>query len=304
MQHDHGYKKYFSFRPMCCAFAVIGLFFVLATGGYAQFPERPGVNDAKTAMERIDAEEGARRLDAFREQRLQGDYVFEFQLEHKPRKARTVRYDGTMWGSWNEQGAITRFSISTGASGADTDLELLVQNGRAPKAWSRQNASGDFKLIKGADLFKPLLPGLVYSVFDLQMPFIFWDDFVYEGPALVGASRIAQRFLMIPPEGSESARQGISGVRVSLDDTYNALWRVEVLDEEGNIRSKFSVESFKKVQEQYIVKRITLIDYHSKDRTTFKVVDASVGQKLEDELFKVPVGNESELGHSACSDVK
>jgi hypothetical protein len=283
---------------------VVGLFFGLLLCGYAQSPERAGVRDAKMGMERIDAEEGARRLNAFREQRLQGDYVFDFQLEHKPRKARTVRYDGIMWGSWNEHGAITRFEISTGLAGAGADLELLIQNGREPKAWRRRNPSEDFKLIKGKDLFQPLLPGLVYSVFDLQMPFIFWDNFIYEGPSLVGASRVAQRFLMIPPEGSESARQGISGVRVSLDDTYNALWRVEVLDEGSNIRSKFSVESFKKVQEQYIVKRITLVDYPSKDRTTFKVLDASVGLKLDGKLFEMPDSTMPELERSPCCDVK
>lgn len=288
MQYDYGYKNKSLIRPIRCAFAVVGLFLAPLCGS-GQFPERPGVNDAKLGMERIDKKEGARRLDAFREQRLEGDYSFEFQLEHKPRKSRTVRYDGMMWGSWNEQGAITRFKIPTGRSGPDAALELLVQNGQDPKAWSRRDASEDFKLIKGEDLFKPLLPGLVYSVFDLQMPFIYWENFIYEGPALVGASRIAQRFMMLPPEGSESARQGISGVRVSLDDTYNALWRVEVLDENSNIRSKFSVESFKKVQEQYIVKRITLTDYPGKDRTTFKVLDASVGLKLNRELFEVPV---------------
>ncbi|WP_146209240.1 hypothetical protein [Coraliomargarita sinensis] len=258
-------------------------------------------------MERIDQEEGGRRLEAFRQQRLQGDYVFEFQLEHKPRRARTVRYDGIMWGSWNEQGAVTRFKILPGDAeegAATAPVEIIVQNGPKPSAWMRNDDSEEFSPVEGEALFEPLLPGLVYSVFDLQMPFIYWEEFIYQGPSLVGASRVAQEFLMIPPEGSESERQGIKGVRVSLDDTYNALWRVEVIDEDETVRSKFAVESIKKVQEQYIVKRITLIDYPSEDRTTFNVVDASVGLRLDEKLFDFPEEDVEAPASSVCCDRK
>lgn len=275
----------FFLRPTHCVLVVVGLFIAL-TSTRAQ---RPGDDDARRGMERIDQEEGARRLEAFRRQRLEGDYVFEFQLEHKPRRAPTVRYDGIMWGTWNDRGALTRFQILSddeAAPGAPV-VELVVQNGADPSAWIRRNGAGDFEKVSGAALFEPLLPGLTYSIFDLQMPFIYWSDFIYEGPSLVGASRVAQNFLMIPPEDSESVRRGIKGVNVGLDDTYNALWRVEVIDEEGSVRSKFAVESFKKIQEQYIVKRISLTDYPSKDRTTFNVTDASVGLKLDSGLFEI-----------------
>lgn len=273
-------------RPTICLIAVVGLFF----GFSALFSQRAGNESVRRGMETLDQEEGTRRLEAFRQQRLQGDYVFEFQLEHKPRRARTVRYDGIMWGSWNEQGAITRFKIFTGAvaeDGSSACVELIIQNGLEPSAWLRRDATSAFAPVQGDALFEPLLPQLLYSVFDLQMPFVYWPEFIYEGPALVGASRVAQRFLMLPPEGSHSAQRGIKGVRVGLDDTYNALWRIEVIDNDESVRSRFAVESFKKVQEQYIVKRITLTGYPEKDRTTFHVVNASVGLNLDDELFEL-----------------
>lgn len=271
-------------RPALCLLAVVGLFFALLPLS----AQRPGSHEARRGMERIDQEEGVRRLEAFRQQRLQGDYLFEFQLEHKPRRARTVRYNGIMWGSWNEKGAITRIKIfpaEAAPEDAEAQIELIVQNGAESEAWVRRDPVAPFKLVEGGALFQPLLPGLVYSIFDLQMPFIYWDDFIYEGPSLVGVSRVAQNFLMLPPEGSQSAKRGIQGVRVSLDDTYNALWRVEVVLDDESVGSKFSVESFKKVQEQYIVKRITLTEYPSKDKTTFNVVDASVGLQLDPEMF-------------------
>lgn len=242
-------------------------------------------------MPRIDVEEGAQRLEAFRRQRLEGDFCFEFELEHKPRRARTVRYQGTMWGSWNDLGPITRFRVEPAGKSlvapmeAPQVVELIIQNGVSPQVWLRRSESESFQLVQRQALFEPILPDLLYSPFDLQMPFVYWEQFTYEGPTLVGATRVAQQFLMHPPEGSASAARGISGVRVGLDDTYNALWRIEVMDTGEEVVSRFAVESFQKVQEQYIVKRITLTEYPSKDRTTFDVESASVGISLDRELF-------------------
>jgi hypothetical protein len=196
-----------------------------------------------------------------------------------------------MWGSWNEWGPVTRFRVSTqgGADGpggnAAEAVELIIQNGLVARAWIRRPDDAAFRLLEGEALFEPILPGLLYSPFDLQMPFIYWERFVYEGPTLIGASRVAQQFLMLPPEESASAARGIAGVRVGLDDIYNALWRIEIMNTEGEVVSRFAVESFQKVQLQYIVKRITLTDYPSKDRTTFEVKKASVGISLNSNFF-------------------
>ena len=276
-------------RPVRRVFVIAGLFF--AFGLSANFAQRPNDRVVQPGMERIDREEGIQRLMAFRRQRLEGDYVFEFQLEHKPRRARTSRYDGIMWGTWNEAGALTRIRLFGGESATEESerpsTDWIVQNGPQPKAWIRPEGKTDFRSIKGAEIFAPLLEELSYSIFDLQMPFVYWPEFQYEGPELVGASRVAQKFLMLAPEGSASWEQGIRAVRIGLDDTYNALLRIEVLDEAGEERSRFQVESIKKVQEQYIVKKITLTEYPSKDRTTFHVTDASVGIELDSSLFEV-----------------
>lgn len=253
--------------------------------------QRAGGDKPSRFMERIDVEEGVRRLADFRQQRLDGDFCFEFELEHKPRRARTVRYAGIMWGSWNEWGPVTRFRVSPqGVDGGESDnalgaVELIIQNGVVTQAWIRRPEDAGFRLLNGEEAFEPIMPGLLYSPFDLQMPFIYWKDFVYEGPTLIGASRVAQQFLMLPPKGSPSAERGIAGVRVGLDDIYNALWRIEIVNTTGSVASRFAVESFRKVQDQYIVKRITLTNYPSKDRTTFDVEKASVGLSLNRDLF-------------------
>ena len=275
-------------RSAVCGLTVAGLFFAYLQ---ATAQVRMGGERASRFMDRIDVEEGAQRLAAFRRQRLVGDFCFEFELAHKPRRGRTIPYAGIMWGSWNESGPITRFRVSStrpkeGESvNSSEGVELIIQNGVSPQAWIRRNDGSDFELIEGEAMFEPIMPSLLYSPFDLQMPFVYWKDFTYEGPTLVGATRIAQQFLMQPPALSASAQRGISGVRVGLDDTYNALWRIEVMNAESEVSSRFAVESFKKIQDQYIVKRITLKNYSSRDRTTFEVNAAAVGISLNRNLF-------------------
>ncbi|MEM1222729.1 MAG: hypothetical protein AAGH40_08190 [Verrucomicrobiota bacterium] len=266
-------------------FAIAGLFFV---SGFCSVEAQPS-KDNDSRYQLIDRDEGERRLAAFRRQRLRGDYCFNFQLEHLPRREKTVRYNGTMWGTWNEQGALTRFQISKTALGSsetspDLFLEVIIQNGANPSVWKRRTSDENFERISGDQLFEPLISGIVYSPFDLQMPFIFWDEFEYEGPVRV-KSRIVQRFLMLAPDDPIYESRGIDAVRLSLDDTYDALFVVEVVGEEGKELSRFDVENFKKVQGQYIVKSITLKDHVSKDRTRFIVKEASVGLDLDPLIF-------------------
>ena len=277
----------FKKRSVVLVCAATGLFWacILAVT-YAQ--DRAGGDAPNRFMERIDQEEGVRRMAAFRNQRLDGDYCFRFELEHLPRRGKKTTHYGVMWGSWNSLGPVTRIQLLTSDRDA-TDageeyIELIIQNGLAPKVWSRTSVGDAFKKLEGAALFEPIIPSVVYSPFDLQMPFIFWNDFLYEGPGRV-QSRVAQQFLMMPPEGSVALERGIQSVRVGLDDAYDALLRVEVLGQADEELSRFTVESFKKVQEQYIVKEVTLKNYASKNRTRFKVKSASVGLVLDEEIF-------------------
>ncbi len=280
-------KFFFRLRSAVFGLAAAGLFCAcLSRTCQAQ---RAGVSDGRSRMmERIDQEEGARRMASFRAQRLNGDFCFRFELEHLPRRGKTVRYSGTMWGSWNVLGPVSRFELSPAHGAGDAEssevIELIVQNGASPQAWIRKAGSSGFEAIVGDAVFEPILPGVVYSPFDLQMPFIYWQDFEYEGPGRV-QSRIAQRFRMLPPKVSASADRGVRSVRIALDDVYDALLRVEVLGAADDVLSRFTVESFKKVQEQYIVKKITLKDSATKDSTRFRVRAASVGLVLNASIF-------------------
>jgi hypothetical protein len=283
---------FFRLRSAVLGFAAAGLFYAcLPSVSNAQ---RAGDSGPRPSiMQKIDAEEGAKRIASFRAQRLSGDFCFKFQLEHKPKgSSRTVRYNGVMFGSWNERGPVSRFQlypqrVKRGELVEVSPIELIVQNGVSPEVWMRHDAAEPFARIKDGALFEPIFDGVIYTPFDLQMPFIYWDDYTYEGPANV-LSRIGQRFLMKSPAGSLSARHGISGVRIALDDMYYGLLGVEVFGVNGEPRSEFTLRSFQKVQGQYIVKEIVLSEIDGGEvqgSTGFKVKQASVGLIFDAAVF-------------------
>lgn len=262
--------------------AVAGFFFVLtATHVYAG---RGAAEVAARFMPQIDQAEGRVRMANFRQLGLAGDYCFKFELEHLPRRGKSVIYSGTLWGAWNASGPVSRFELT--AADADPSIgviELIVQNGSHPSVWLRRDASQEFEQVRGEALFEPIIAGVLYTPFDLQMPFIYWNEFVYEGPGRV-LSRTAQWFRMLPPEESAASKQ-LQAVRIGLDDTYDAMLKVELLGLDGSLLSDFKVESFKKVQQQYIVKEITLKDYATRDRTRFQVKAASLGLNFSAAVF-------------------
>jgi hypothetical protein len=268
-------------------------FFLLGLAPWAVPPAaaQPGVrggNERVPDFRAIDRAEGERRMENFRHQRLAGDYCFHFELVHLPRSGDPVVRRGRMWGSWNREGPVSRVllqaSPSSRPAGDGENLEFIVQNGPRSAVWMRRGGEGIFRALEGVGRFEPILPGINYSAFDLQMPFVFWEEFVYEGPGRA-LGRAAQLFLMIPPDGGAAEQAGIESVRLVLDESYDALLRAEVVGEDGNVRSSFRVRKFKRVQDQWIVRTVDLFDPAARDRTRFEVTAAATGITLDPRIF-------------------
>lgn len=281
-------EVFFRLRSAVFGFAAAGLCYVcLSSVCFAQRTTSPRHNPV--VVEAIDAEEGAQRIMAFRALRLDGDFCFKFQLEHKPRRGKTVRYQGVMYGSWNERGPVSRLQlfpeqIKKETQGPQSSIEMIVQNGVAPEVWVRRQSEDTFTLIQEEALFEPVFDGVLFTPFDLQMPFVFWQDYSYEGPTRL-RTRDAQCFLMQSPEDSLARQNGISGVRIVLDDTYYALLKADVFRGGSEPVSTFEASVLRKVQDQWIVREVSLKDLQSKDVTTFNVKAARVGLLLDVAVF-------------------
>lgn len=232
----------------------------------------------------LDEAEGARILRNFRNVRLAGDFLFRVNLVYQPHRGETVTYTGRFGGEFRG-GMRTRVDLEQPGSSGEP-LRFLQWNGPEPRLWKFTDGA-TVDAATDELLFQPLLPGITIRPFDVQMPFIYWDDYAYEGSGRL-KGRPIHYFLLYPPE-DDARYADIGAVRVALDEDYNAALRAEVLDGEGDRLRRIEGQGIKKVDDQWIVSRIDLIDFTTRDRTILRVTAARVGLDLPAALF-TPAG--------------
>lgn len=229
-----------------------------------------------------DPAEGARILAEFRTLGIAGDYWLEFELRVMPRQGAERSVAGQLLGSRNEHGPISRLTLP-GAGGLASERRWLIQGGPQAAAWSWNGADGRTDALAAAGLFEPL-GGTELTLFDLQMPFLYWQDFVYEGLARV-RGRPAYSFVLYPPADVVAVRPGLTGVRVLLDTQFQALVQAEFLGAKGAVEKTISVLDLKKVGEQWMVKSIDLRNSVTRDKTRFGVTAAAMNLMLPADTF-------------------
>jgi hypothetical protein len=227
------------------------------------------------ASGKADQAEGARILGEFRQAGITGAYWLSFELRVMPRNGaeRTVR--GEMFGSRGEQGPVTRLSIDR--------QRWLIQSGPQPAAWSGQSGTAPREMT-ATETLQPVADTDL-TIFDLQMPFLRWTDFVYEGLARI-RGRPAHSFVLYPPPDLAAARPGLTGMRVLLDTQFQALVQAELLGSKGVTEKTVMVLDLKKMEEQWIVKSIDLRNDLTRDKTRFTVTAAALNLALPAETFE------------------
>ncbi|MCC5023619.1 MAG: hypothetical protein J6386_12910 [Candidatus Synoicihabitans palmerolidicus] len=233
-------------------------------------------------------ESGREIMSEFRRMGLPGDYFLEFNLRVLPRRGKASVLKGAMWGARNDIGPIFRSALF--ASSGEIELQLLGQSGPQPSAWRhRVSHSAESSLPTGVEqlgpstLLDPIL-GTGISMFELQMPFIYWDDFIYEGVTKI-LGRAVHAFLMYPPDSFAAARPEIAGVRLHLDAQFNALMQAVILDGNESTQRKLTVLDLKKLDDQWIVKSIDVRDEKTRDKVRFEVTGAALDLEFAAGLF-------------------
>jgi len=229
-------------------------------------------------------DEGRKILESFREQGIAGDYYLEFDLRVLPRRGQTrVVSGGRLWGSRNETGPVSRVELPVTEGGAGQ--RLLVQNGPSGAVWlaPTQVLSTAPGTLDPAALFTPLA-GTDLTAFDLQMPFLYWGDFVFEGLAPV-RGRPAHVFLLYPPDAISAQKPELAGVRVFLDTQFGALVQAQQIGAEERVLKSITVLDLKKVDDQWMVKTIDVRDEATRNKTQFVVKGAALGLDFSGVLF-------------------
>ena len=232
-----------------------------------------------------DQAEGRAILEEFRQMGIPGDYFFAFSLEVLPRRGPGYNIPGQLWGSRTPEGPISRVRLFP--LNDVPEERLLVQNGRNAQAWRvrpSMDAAAEPKPLVTVALFEPLAATQV-TPFDLQMPFLFWDDFAYEGVNRV-RGRNAHTFLLYPPAEFTADDVALGGVRVYLDLQFNAMIQAEQLAPNGGVSKTMTVIDLKRVGDQWIVKSIDMRDAHTRDKTRFRVTAVGMDLNFTPALFE------------------
>lgn len=232
-----------------------------------------------------DQAEGRKIMVEFRKLSLAGDSYLEFELHVLPRRAEGRKVPGArLWASRNEQGPISRVEIPGVNGGAPQ--RLLVQNGPAGAVWTTAKTgavSADPVVLDPGALFVPLAETNI-TAFDLQMPFLYWNDFVFEGVAPV-RGRPAHVFLMYPPDEIAARKPDLFGVRVYLDTQFGALVQAQQIGADDKPIKSITILDLKKVDDQYLPKLIDVRDDLTRDKTQFVVTGAALGLDFSAALF-------------------
>lgn len=225
-----------------------------------------------------DEAEAKKILEDFRQSGIPGAYFFELELHGLPRRGEEVVYHGRLWGSRNDQGAITRVEL---VDGAGKISRLLVQNGEHPALW--RFVDGKTQTLSVAASFEPLIAGLEITAFDLQMPFLYWPNAKLERIDRV-RGRPAHVFVFPAPAGLTGANPAIATVRASLDAQYHAFMQIEYRGASGLLKT-ISLVDLKKVGDQWIPKSFDVRNDVSRDKTRFLVTGAALNLDLAPAVF-------------------
>lgn len=229
-----------------------------------------------------DQAKGRELVSDFRERTL-GDGYFEFELRFMPRRGEDRVTPGRMFLGRNSLGPVSRTSLWP--DDPVKEIRLLVQNGPASRVWRWQPTDAIAIAPLGAEaLFAPLADTDL-TPFDLQMPYLFWPEFVYEGTVKI-RGRLADSFLFYPPTALAEQQPELTGVRVYVDTQFHAMVQSEWIGEGNRILKTLQMVDFKKVDEQWVVKTIDLRNEKTRDRTRFLVKGAAMGIAWPQTLFE------------------
>jgi hypothetical protein len=229
-----------------------------------------------------DQEKGRGILTEFRKLGIVGDYYFEFDLRMLPRRGEELRLKGQLWGGLREAGYFYRVVIKENSG---EEHRFVILNGPKPSAWVwKRLTPGEPHKLSVEELFAPIA-GTVLSPFDLQMPYLHWSEFAFEGLATV-RGRFAYRFILYPPAEIAAAQTSLCGVRMSLDSQFKALVESELIGDGEKVLRTFSLQEFKKTADQWIPRTIEVRDEASRSKTRLTVTAAAMRQNFADGIFE------------------
>jgi hypothetical protein len=265
----------------------LSLCFYITQAGFSQtaFPAR-GFSPI------LDVSEAEEKLNVFRDfffrnQRnpvFHQGYLYQFEFTHYPQTGEPVTHFGLLSGPSPESTTI-RIDLTSGKGGTFAHTSFLLKRDSINSTlWKWNKEKELLSDVSAVDWMLPWVKGINHSPFDLLMPFLNWP-YQYEKSGRV-CGRPAHLYIFTPLPNSPFSQSSFSSVRLAIDDAYHAPLRIEHMDG-GILPSRiFSLQSFKKVEDRWVVKTIDVKERDSKSKTRFELISAAHGLDLHEITFE------------------
>ncbi len=231
--------------------------------------------------------DAAKHLDSFSHSFVPGgDFCLKFNLTHYLKHSDVeTHYTGVAWCTWSGQGAVTRFRVMatpTDKSVQPAAWEWLLINGPTPHIWVLAPGDAVAHELPPEKWREPMFAGMIYTPFDLLMPFLYWPN-TYGGTQRTTMGSGVDLYSMQAPEKEKA--NGVASVKLTIVRDPTALQRAEQLDAKGVIVRRFDLNEFAKVQDEWMVKSADLMNMATRDYDRFLVTRAAMKLKLAAAIF-------------------
>ena len=221
----------------------------------------------------LSQEAAMERWTQFASSRLGGDYCMRFEIKHRPRKGEEIKYVGYMLGAQRGATVFTRVSVAPASRPKNTSDFILKNSPSGSDVWK---FSGDkFKKLSQKDWTIPMSEGLLYSPFDLLMPYKFWQ------PTYTGADRVGQpvhTYRLSSPDLPTRV------VLVALTRDFNAPAQIQIYNSDVKTTTA-QLGSVKRIDGLWIMREASVKDEISKDKDVLKITEAKFRLMLDFTIF-------------------
>ena len=209
--------------------------------------------------------------DTFKGARLAGDYVFEFEITHSPRRGEDVAYVGEMYGSERGGAKLTRIRVKKAGD------FILENSSAAQKVWTAKD--GAFAEVPTSQWMKPLVDGLIFSPFDLLMPYVNWAH------KYARAGRVGQAVYFFDLPAPDNFGENVSKVELAITREFNSPAQTRIFAKDGKTLKTVSLGSVKKVDGVWIVLELSARDEISRDKDKLKFRAANLRTVVDSAVF-------------------
>ncbi|MBE6414849.1 MAG: hypothetical protein E7035_09930 [Verrucomicrobiaceae bacterium] len=226
---------------------------------------------AKVGLD-LSPEAAAERWVEFSSSKLGSDYCMLFELIHRPRKSEEIKYVGYMFGAERTDGLYMRLRIAPASHPSNSEEFIMKNSSKGCDVWKFKD--GKFVKLSKADWLKPLYDGLLYTPFDLLMPYKFWNA------SYIGAGRIGQAVHLFDLTSTDFP---FDRVRVALTRDFNVPAQIQLLGK--NSKKTANLGSVKKVDNLWFMREASVKDEISKDKDILRFTHARFNIILPKSIF-------------------